>query len=90
MQKILFILLFFPIICFASFPVVTDTKEAEKITFSIDYDFNQKTIDDKNNIEIIKSSYETNSFWKVYRLLRRIFLAVVIIVVIVSLLTNIN
>lgn len=90
MQKILFILLFFPIICFASFPVVTDTKEVEKITFSIDYDFNQKTIDDKNNIEIVKSSYETNSFWKVYRLLRRIFLAVVIIVVIVSLLTNIN
>ena len=89
MQKILFILLFFPIICFASFPVVTDTKEAEKITFSIDYDFNQKTIDE-NNIQIIKSSYETNSFWKVYRLLRRIFLAVVIIVVIVSLLTNIN
>lgn len=89
MQKILFILLFFPIICFASFPVVTDTKEAEKITFSIDYDFNQKNIDE-NNIEIIKSSYETNSFWKVYRLLRRIFLAVVIIVVIVSLLTNIN
>ena len=73
MQKILFILLFFPIICFASFPVVTNTKEAEKITFSIDYDFNQKTIDDKNNIEIIKSSYETNSFWKVYLLLRRIF-----------------
>ena len=89
MQKILFILLFFPIICFASFPVVTDTKEAEKITFSIDYDFNQKNIDE-NNIEIIKSSYETNSFWKVYRLLRKIFLAVVIIVVIVSLLTNIN
>ena len=89
MQKILFILLFFPIICFASFPVVTDTKEAEKITFSIDYDFNQKTIDE-NNIQIIKSSYETNSFWKVYRLLRRIFLVVVIIVVIVSLLTNIN
>ena len=90
MQKILFILLFFPVICFASFPVVSDTKESEKIIFSIDYDFNQKTIDDKNNIEIIKSSYETNSFWKVYRLLRRIFLAVVIIVVIVSLLTNIN
>ena len=89
MHKILFILLFFPVICFASFPL-TDNKEAEKITFSIDYDFNQKTIDDKNNIEIVKSSYETNSFWKVYRLLRRIFLAVVIIVVIVSLLTNIN
>ena len=82
-------MLFFPVICFASFPVLTDTKEAEKITFSIDYDFNQKTIDE-NNIQIIKSSYETNSFWKVYRLLRRIFLAVVIIVVIVSLLTNIN
>lgn len=90
MHKILFILLFFPVISFASFPVVTDAKEAEKITFSIDNDFNQKTIDDKNNIEIVKSSYETNSFWKVYRLLRRIFLAVVIIVVIVSLLTNIN
>ena len=89
MQKILFILLFFPIICFASFPVVTDAKEAEKITFSINYDFNQKTIDE-NNIEIVKSSYETNSFWKVYCLLRRIFLAVVLIVVIVSLLTNIN
>ena len=90
MHKILFILLFFPIICFASFPVVIDTKEADKIIFSIDYNFNQKTIDDKNNIEIVKSSYETNNFWKVYRLLRRIFLAVVIIVVIVSLLTNIN
>ena len=89
MQKILFILLFFPIICFASFPVVTDAKKAEKITFSTDYDFNQKTIDE-NNIQIVKSSYETNSFWKVYRMLRRIFLAVVIIVVIVSLLTNIN
>ena len=48
-----------------------------------------KTIDE-NNIQIVKSSYETNSFWKVYRLLRRIFLAVVLIVVIVSLLTNIN
>ena len=89
MHKILFILLFFPIICFASFPVVTDAKEAEKITFSTNHDFNQKTIDE-NNIQIVKSSYETNSFWKVYRLLRRIFLAVVIIVVIVSLLTNIN
>ena len=89
MHKILFILLFFPIICFASFPVVTDAKEAEKITFSTNDDFNQKTIDE-NNIQIVKSSYETNSFWKVYRLLRRIFLAVVIIVVIVSLLTNIN
>lgn len=89
MHKILFILLFFPIICFASFPVITDAKEAEKITFSTNYDFNQKTIDE-NNIQIVKSSYETNSFWKVYRLLRRIFLAVVIIVVIVSLITNIN
>ena len=89
MHKILFILLFFPIICFASFPVVTDAKEAEKITFSTNDDFNQKTIDE-NNIQIVKSSYETNSFWKVYRLLRRIFLAVVIIVVIVSLITNIN
>ena len=63
MQKILFILLFFPVICFASFPVVTDTQEAEKIIFSIDYDFNQKTIDE-NNIQIIKSSYETNSFFE--------------------------
>ena len=82
MKKLLLILLCLPIIGFASFPVITDTKEAERIVVTSDYDVHQKTYNKKNNIKINKSSVEKNIFWKVYRLVRLIVFSITILFVI--------
>ena len=82
MKKLLLILLCFPIIGFASFPVITDTKESERIVVTSDYDVYQKTYNENNNIKINKSSVEKNIFWKVYRLARLIILSITIFFVI--------
>jgi uncharacterized protein with PIN domain len=79
MKKLLLILLCLPIIGFASFPVITDTKEAERIVVTSDYDVHQKTYNEKNNIKINKSSVEKNIFWKVYRLVRLTVLYITIL-----------
>ena len=42
MKKVLLILLCLPMIGIASFPIITDTKESERITVPLDYDVNQK------------------------------------------------
>ena len=55
---------------FASFPAITDTKEAERIVVTSDYDVHQKTYNEKN------------IFWKVYRLARLIILSITILFVI--------
>lgn len=59
-----------PIIGFASFPVITGTKEAERIVVTSDYDVHQKTYNEKN------------IFWKVYRLARLIIFSITILFVI--------
>ena len=82
MKKLLLILLCLPIIGFASFPVITDTKEAERIVVTSDYDVHQKTYNKKNNIKINKSSVEKNIFGKVYRLVRLIVFSITILFVI--------
>ena len=82
MKKLLLILLCLPMIGFASFPVITDTKESERIVVTTHYDVHQKTYNEKNNIKINKSSVEKNIFWKVYRLARLIILSITILFVI--------
>ena len=45
MKKLLLILIALPMVGFASFPIITDTKKCESITVPLDYDVNQKTDD---------------------------------------------
>ena len=90
MKKLILILLCLPIIGFASFPVITDTKEAERIVFTSDYDVHQKTYNEKNNIKINKSSVEKNIFWKVYRLVRLIVISFSILFAILIVLADIT
>ena len=61
---------------FASFPIITDTKECES------YDLNQKTDNENSRIEIINSPLEKDSFWKVIRWFRIIFIILLSIIVI--------
>ena len=58
MKKLMFILLCLPMIGIASFPIITDTKECERITVPLDYNVNQKTDNENSKIEIIKSPLE--------------------------------
>ena len=79
-----------PIIGVASFPIITDTKECERIIAPLDYDVNQK-IDNKNSkIEIINSPLEKDGFWKVIRWLRIIFIILLSIIVIALALADLN
>ena len=84
MKKLLLILLCFPMIGFASFPIITDTKECES------YDLNQKTDNENSRIEIINSPLEKDSFWKVTRWFRIIFIILLSIIVIAFAFADIN
>mgnify|MGYP000471622369 FL=1 len=90
MKKLILILFCLPIIGFASFPVITDTKEAERIVVTSDYDVHQKTYNEKNNIKINKSSFEKNIFWKVYRLVGLIVISFSILFAILIVLADIT
>jgi hypothetical protein len=90
MKKLLLILLCLPMIGFASFPIITDTKECESITVSLDYNVNQKTDNENSRIEIINSPLEKDGFWKVIRWLRIIFIILLSIIVIALVLADLN
>ena len=90
MKKLLLILLCIPMIGFASFPIITDTKECERITVPLDYDVNQKTDNENSKIEIIKSPLEKDGFWKVIRWVRIIFIILLSIIVIALVLADLN
>jgi len=90
MKKLLLILLCLPVIGFASFPVITDNKEAKRKVVTSDYDVHQTTCNEKNNIQINKSSVEKNIFWKVYRLVRKIILSITILFVILIIYADIT
>ena len=61
MKKLLLILLCLPMIGFASFPIITDTKECES------YDLNQKTDNENSRIEIINSPLEKDDPWNIIK-----------------------
>ena len=84
MKKLLLILLCLPMIGLASFPIITDTKECES------YDLNQKTDNENSRIEIINSPLEKDSFWKVTRWFRIIFIILLSIIVIALALADLN
>ena len=90
MKKPLLILLCLPMIGIASFPIITDTKESERITVPLDYDVNQKTDNENSKIEIIDSPLEKDGFWKVISWLRIIFIIFLSIIVIAFALADIN
>jgi hypothetical protein len=90
MKKLLLILLCMPMIGFASFPIITDTKECESITVPLDYDLNQKTDNENSRIEIINSPLEKDGFWKVIRWFRIIFIILLSIIVIALALADLN
>ena len=75
---------------FASFPIITDTKECESITVPLDYDVNQKTDNENSRIEIINSPLEKDGFWKVISWLRIIFIILLSIIVIALVLADLN
>ena len=90
MKKLMFILLCLPMIGIASFPIITDTKECERITVPLDYNVNQKTDNENSKIEIINSPLEKDGFWKVIRWLRIIFIILLSIIVIALVLADLN
>jgi len=90
MKKLLLILLCLPMIGFASFPIITDTKECERIAVPLDYDVNQKTDNENSKIEIINSPLEKDGLWKVIRWLRIIFIIFLSIIVIALALADLN
>ena len=75
---------------FASFPIITDTKECERITVPLDYDVNQKTDNENSKIEIINSPLEKDGPWKVISWLRIIFIILLSIIVIAFALADLN
>ena len=90
MKKLLFILLCLPMIGIASFPIITDTKECERITVPLDYDVNQKTDNENSKIEIINSPLEKDGLGKVIRWLRIIFIIFLSIIVVALALADLN
>jgi hypothetical protein len=90
MKKLLLIFIALPMIGFASFPIITDTKECESITVPLDYDLNQKTDNENSRIEIINSPLEKEGFWKVIRWFRIIFIILLSIIVIALALADLN
>jgi hypothetical protein len=87
MKKLLLILLCLPMIGFASFPIITDTKECESITVPLDYDVNTKTDNDNSKIEIINSPLEKDGPMKVidWLLISIIFLLMFTVVIALAL-----
>ena len=75
---------------FASFPIITDTKECESITVPLDYDVNQKTDNENSKIEIINSPLEEDGSWKVIRWLRIIFIIFLSVIIIALALADLN
>ena len=90
MKKLLLALLCLPFIGFASFPLITDTKQCERITISLDYDVNQKTNNENSKIEIINSPLEKTFAWKILRWLLIIFGIFMSIIVIAFALADLN
>jgi len=95
MKKLLLILLCIPIIGFASFPIITDTKESEIISVPVDYDFNQKTVDKKIKKSIwwafgFMSPFDKDGNWRLFGWLRLILLSFLLLVVIALALADIN
>ena len=74
----------------ASFPIITDTKECERIAVPLDYDVNQKTDNENSKIEIINSPLEKDGLWKVIRWLRIVFIILLSIIVIAFALADLN
>ena len=74
----------------ASFPIITDTKECERITVPLDYDVNQKTDNENSKIEIINSPLEEDGSWKVIRWLRIIFIIFLSVIIIALALADLN
>jgi hypothetical protein len=89
MKKLLLVLLCLPMIGVASFPVITDTKECERIIVPLDYDINQKTDNEKIKIEIKKSPVKYGIWW-IFGWLRLIFLSFLLLTVIALSLADIN
>ena len=94
MKKLLLILLCLPMIGFASFPIITDTKECESITVPLDYDVNQKTDNENSRIEIINSPLEKDGSSNIIKWLSitlgSLFLLLLIVVVIALALADLN
>ena len=90
MKKLLLILIALPMIGFASFPIITDTKECERIIVPLDYDVNQKTDNENSKIEIINSPLEGDGPSKVIRWLRIIFIIFLSVIVIALALADLN
>ena len=94
MKKLLLILLCLPMIGFASFPIITDTKECESITVPLDYNVNTKTDSDNNRIEIIKLPLEKDGSWNFIKwlaiIIGALFLLLLTVVVIALALADLN
>ena len=90
MKNLLLTLLCLPIIGFASFPIITDNKEYERIIVPLDYDVDQKTDNENIKVQIKKSPLEKNGIWKVFRWLRIIFFSFLILIAIALKLGDIN
>ena len=65
MKKLLLILLCFPMVGFASFPIIIDDGKCERIAVPLDYDGSQKTDNENSKIEIINSPLEKGGPMKV-------------------------
>ena len=94
MKKLLFILLCLPMIGIASFPIITDTKECERITVPLDYNVNTKTDSDNNRIEIIKLPLEKDGSWNFIKwlaiIIGALFLLLLTVAVIALALADLN
>ena len=83
LEKLLLLLLCLPMIGLASFPVIIDSKECEKIIVPLDYDLNQKTDYENSKTEIINTPLEKGGPMKVIdRLLIIIILLLVTLLLI--------
>ena len=95
MKKLLLILLCLPNIGFASFPIITDTKESEIILVPIDNDFNQNTVDKKIKKGIwwafgFMSPFDKDGNWRLFGWLRLILLSFFLLFVIALALADLN
>ena len=75
MKKLILILLCVPMIGIVSFPIITDTKEYDRIIVPLDYDVNQKADHENSKIEIINSPLEKDGPWNVLKWLVVIFVS---------------
>ena len=79
---------------FASFPIITDTKECESITVPLDYDVSPKTDNENSRIEIINSPLEKDGPWNVIKwlaiIIGSLFLLLLIALASLLLLADLN